>query len=45
MLPPDIRMEVEGGVGTTAQPLRHILAVGQGGREGNNPIQKGQIRR
>jgi hypothetical protein len=42
---PDIRMEVEGGVGSTAQPLRHILAVGQRGREGNNPIKQGQIRR
>jgi hypothetical protein len=44
LFPPDIRMEVEGGVGATAQPLRHILAVGQRGREGNNPKQQRPIR-
>jgi hypothetical protein len=36
-------MEVEGGVGATAQPLRHILAVGQRGRESHNPIKQRPI--
>ena len=34
---PDVGMEVEGGIGATAQPLSNVLAVGQGGGEGHNP--------